>query len=128
MRRRSDEGTGVVEAKDTLESKKGHAAAEIAAERRASTKPGFDHTVPASGVTLTLAWGEEKYTLVANSFSTVTVGPFTASIDVPAGSSVVDAFERINRELYELAEIERERKLTSFVNKLRQAVASTRGQ
>lgn len=79
-------------------------------------KPGLG----LGGERVTATWAEEKYTLVANSFSTVTVGPFTLSCEVPPGASVGAVFDRLNRHLAEMAEIERERKLQSFLNKLQQ--------
>jgi hypothetical protein len=69
---------------------------------------------------VTCTWGEEKYTPIANSYSTVTVGPYAITFDIPAASDPFKAAAAFNRGLQEMAELEREQKIDSFIEKFDQ--------
>ena len=77
--------------------------------------------------TVTLEWAEEKYSPIPGSFSSCSVGPFGLTFIVH-GQDVAAAMDRGMRVLAEYAEVERERKVRNFVNKLRQAVGEAKGQ
>jgi hypothetical protein len=63
-------------------------------------------------------WGEEKITPVKDSYSTVTVGPFTYTTRARPGESLEQAHGRLVQEAVPLAEQERERKVQSFLDAL----------
>jgi hypothetical protein len=77
--------------------------------------------------TFRAVWGEEKITPVPGSYSTVTVGPFESLFVVAAGGDAARALDHANRELAAFAEVERERKVQSFLNKTRQVTAGAKG-
>ena len=76
--------------------------------------------------TVTLEWAEEKYSPIPGSFSSCSVGPFGLTFIVH-GQDVAAAMDRGMRVLAEYAEVERERKVRNFVNKLRQVVGEAKG-
>ena len=98
-------------------------AAEVAAGL--PSKPGFG-TLAAEG-RIRVVWGEEKICLNA-SFSPVSVGPFEVDFPVSEGTNVVDALEKASRVLASFAEVERERKVRNFLNKLHQVNDEAKGQ
>ena len=63
-------------------------------------------------------WGEEKITPIKGSFSTCSVGPFSATGSVRHGETIPQACQRIAKEVSQAAEEERDRKLQSFMRKL----------
>ena len=77
--------------------------------------------------TMRVVWGEEKLTPIPNSYSTVTVGPFEMEFTVPSGEDAVAFMDAANRELLAFVEVERERKVQSFINKLRQTAERAKG-
>jgi hypothetical protein len=79
--------------------------------------PAPPRIAESAGETIVIVWGEEKYG-PPGSFSSCTVGPFTLTMYVKAGDSVSGAYDRGMRWLAEIAEVERQRKLKNFVNKL----------
>ena len=87
------------------------------------TEPGYTWGVR----TFRSVWGEEKITPVPGSYSTVTVGPFEVLYVVPEGADAELAFRAANSELAAMAEIERERKVQSFINKLHQSIDRAKG-
>ena len=78
--------------------------------------------------TVTLAWAEEKFSPIPGSFSSCSVGPFGLTFSVGPGQNIAAAMDRGMRVLSEYAEMERERKVRNFVNKLRQVVGEAKGQ
>lgn len=105
-------------------------------EMRASllrTTPSSSPT-PAKGEELSLSighvvsatWGEEKYTPIAGSYSTCSVGPFYACSPVRLGETTDQAAARLHTKLAEYAEAERDRKLKSFVAKLKGVVQESK--
>jgi hypothetical protein len=71
------------------------------------------------GNVVTATWGEEKFTVVPNSYSTCTVGSFTMQSTVREGETTEAAFQRLTETLRIVAEAERDRKIKLFVEKLR---------
>jgi hypothetical protein len=71
------------------------------------------------GNVVTATWGEEKFTLVPGSYSTCTVGSFTMQSTVRDGETIEAAFQRLTETLRIVAEAERDRKIKSFLQKLR---------
>jgi hypothetical protein len=69
--------------------------------------------------TFTVTWGEEKISPVQ--YNSLTVGPFSSTFFVPAGEDAGRYMDHANRELRAMAEVERERKVRSFLNKLHQS-------
>lgn len=95
------------------------------ADRRPDSKPFDVHVAIADadelreGETVTATWGAEKYTPVANSYSTFEVGPFTATVAVRPGETRSSALRRAYAELEEVASEIRERKKTEFIAALK---------
>ena len=79
-----------------------------------------------SGSTVTVVWGEEKFTPVPNSYSTFTVGPFSVTTNVQPGETFESARERAMKGLREQAETERQRKCESFLSALKRMVDGAR--
>jgi len=77
--------------------------------------------------TVRVTWGEEKITPVPGSYSTVTVGPLDVTFALREGEDLGERTRAALAELAEIAEVERERKIANFVNKLRQVVGRARG-
>ena len=73
-----------------------------------------------------VVWGEEKICL-GGSFSPVSVGPFEVEFPVPEGTNVVAALEQASRAIASFAEVERERKVQNFLNKLHQVNTTAKG-
>jgi len=71
------------------------------------------------GGVVTVTWGEEKFTLVPNSYSTCTVGSFAMQSTVRDGETIEAAFQRLTEAVRTVAEAERDRKIKSFLEKLR---------
>lgn len=94
--------------------------AEGAKERKHPELPGE------VGVTLTYTWGEEKFTPVPNSFSTCTVGPFTATTTVGPGESYMGAYHRLQDFVKGFADAERKQKIDKFVAKLREVLTAAK--
>ncbi len=69
--------------------------------------------------TVLVTWGEEKFTPIANSYSTFTVGPFSTTVTRLPNEHATQAWKRGYDTLVELAEKERDRKATSFVRALK---------
>ena len=84
---------------------------------RPEAKPGFGSG--GEGGRIRVVWGEEKICL-GGSFSPVSVGPFEVEFPVPPGTNVADALDKASRALAGFAEVERERKVRNFLNKLHQ--------
>jgi hypothetical protein len=80
-----------------------------------------------AGSLVTVTWGEEKFTLIKDSYSTVIVGPLTMSARTRPGQARADLFLKLNEELAELMEAERDRKIRSFVEKLKSSVREAKG-
>jgi hypothetical protein len=81
------------------------------------------------GYTVTATWGEEKYTPIAGSYSTCTVGPFSAVMTIPRGESEAtlrEVTEVLVGVVTKVAEVERDRKVTSFVGKLKGAIVEAK--
>lgn len=78
--------------------------------------------------TVRAVWGEEKITPVPGSYSTLTVGPFEVMFTLLEGEELGPRLEVANRELAEVAEAERERKVESFIAKLKQVSQRARGE
>jgi hypothetical protein len=79
------------------------------------------------GEEVTYAWGEEKLTLVKDSYSTTTVGSFSSTTRVRAGETRAAAFERLRAEVTAVAEAERERKIASFLRAFNAGRAQAKG-
>ncbi len=75
---------------------------------------------------VTVVWGEEKYTLIPNSYSTFTVGPFSTTTWVRSGETPKQARARALEDLRAQAEEERERKGKSFVDALKRMMNEAR--
>lgn len=78
------------------------------------------------GTTVQATWAEEKYTLVKDSFSTVSVGPFSATATVGPGETTDMVRTRLYTGLVVFAEAERRRKLDSFAKALVEAKAAAK--
>lgn len=110
-------GTTVDDANAALERAIDRAAKEV--QPRRELNPGT--------VTVTVTWGKEVITPIPGSYSTVEVGPFSISVEVPASAGLTrEVFDRLNAELATLAEAERIRKVESFVKALRGVVAEAK--
>jgi hypothetical protein len=83
----------------------------------------FEHTLLDAGAErVSYTWGMEKHTLVANSYSTVEVGPMTLSTALRPNETHGQALQRLIQEGDALMRQERERKIQSFVEAWRRGV------
>jgi hypothetical protein len=73
-----------------------------------------------------VVWGEEKFTVVPGSYSTVTVGPIELECEARPDKTLAEQYEEMFESLRLIAEEERERKIASFVAKLQQATGRAR--
>jgi len=90
--------------------------AAIAAFRR---DQGRIETVPNEQAdTLTVVWGEEKYTLIPGSYSTFTVGPYSMVTMVHPGQSRDEAWDDAYEFLDRRARVDRDRKADEFIRSL----------
>ncbi len=80
--------------------------------------PKCGHKQADEGTPVRVVWGEEKYTPIAGSYSTFTVGPFEVTLVCMRGETLAQTWLRGNAQLIKLAEVERVRKSNSFVRAL----------
>jgi hypothetical protein len=92
---------------------------EIGRRIAAEHAPGGEETV-------SYTWGEEKYTPVPNSFSTVTVGPITMTTTVREGEAHYEALDRLQRAVRARVDTERTEKIASFLHKYREVRAEVK--
>lgn len=78
------------------------------------------------GTIVTVPWGEEKFTPVKDSYSTVSVGPFLLAKAVGPGETIAGVYSFLLDKLTAMAEAERDRKIRSFVAALKGAVKEAR--
>lgn len=76
--------------------------------------------LPSDQQSVTFVWGEEKITPIKGSFSMCSVGPFSMTSNVRHGETPAQAYSRVAREVEQMAEQQRDRKLQSFLKKLMQ--------
>jgi hypothetical protein len=117
MTRTAEDQHSVQAALDSLPSRE--TVVEDLTDRMRSVKPGGTEVrVNADGTTtVTLNWGEEKYG-IQGSYSACTVGPFGLTFTVARGALVAEAAEAGMQVLARYAEMERERKVRNFMDKL----------
>lgn len=77
----------------------------------------FEKSVP-TNETVTVSWAEEKFG-IQNTYSSFSVGPFEMTGCVYEGETITQASHRLMAQLVNFAEMERERKQTSFIDKLK---------
>lgn len=87
---------------------------------------GWDAARMTAGDAVKFVWAKETYTPVPGSYSSIDVGPFEAATTIREGEAYGDAYVRLATQVNEMAELERDRKINSFVKKLRQAVAEAK--
>lgn len=138
MRKRGDVGRASVPmASDGLGSGEDLKARRIAALRSdeklriAEMMPPGDPGMkiverPGGGYRVTLAWSEEKFSPIPNSYSSCTAGPYSIAFDVPVGDDPIEAMSGHIRALTSFAEAERDRKLESFIAKLKAVAGGAR--
>lgn len=73
---------------------------------------------PIDGMTVSVCFGEEKFSPLPGSYSSCTIGPFFASGPVLQGETPAQASERLYGSLLEYARRMRDEKLKVFVEKL----------
>jgi len=102
------------------------AASPVQAEVRAKAVSGeaLSEGIVLSTETVSVTWGEEKFTPVA--YSTVTVGPFAALTTLAPGEDRQKAAARLMSELAEFAAVERDRKFKEFLKAYRALKASVK--
>lgn len=71
-------------------------------------------------------WAEETITPVVGSFSSTKIGPFTARTFVREGESFEQAYARLSGQVIAMAERERDRKVASFIAKVKGVHAEMR--
>lgn len=70
---------------------------------------------PSTG-SVTVTWGEEIFS--PQQFHTWKVGPFSSTVNIREGESLVDCARRAMRELTVFAEAEREKKKASYLTRI----------
>ena len=88
-------------------------------QRVAST---WDPAGVTQGDEVEYVWAEEKLTPIQGVFSSVSVGPFSTKTRIRPGEAYGDAYIRLATQTNEMAEIERTRKVNSFIKALRGAM------
>lgn len=87
---------------------------EVDEKQNARVLKWVSDTIGQPPTTLRAVWGEEKITLVPNTFCMCTIGPFEETIQVPAGDDLEEAHSALLGRLAARAEKARGEKLASF--------------
>lgn len=82
--------------------------------------------VAVSPTTVTVTWGEEKFTPIPGSYSTCSVGPFSVTLPSKPGQEISALFAEANAMLAEMVHAHREEKIAAFVSALRRVTAAVK--
>jgi hypothetical protein len=97
---------------------------EVRAQRTTAPPPVQAPEAPPE--TVRYVWGEEKFAPIAGTYSTVTVGPFSATTTLRPGETADQALERLRHDVEKHAASERESKIRSFIAKLKGLINEAR--